>query len=90
MQNKTPFEIILHLGLGTSLQSWMARKSCHSETLVNKCSISDYPYMDGFRCEESKYHNCFVCLPNIKSQRKRNEVGPRPAPYDSIQMSRTL
>ena len=26
-----------------SLQSWVAKKSCHGQTLMNECSISDYP-----------------------------------------------
>ena len=43
MQNKKPFEIILHVGVVTSLQSWVAKKSCHSQTLINECSISDRP-----------------------------------------------
>ena len=43
MQNRKPFEIILHVGQDTSLQSWVAKKSCHGQTLINKCSISDYP-----------------------------------------------
>ena len=25
------------------LQSWVAKKSCHCQTLINECSISDYP-----------------------------------------------
>ena len=43
MQNKKPFEIILHVRQGTSLQSWVAKKSCHGETLMNECFIFDYP-----------------------------------------------
>ena len=37
-QNKKPFEIILHVGRVTSLQSWVAKRSCHSQTLINECS----------------------------------------------------
>ena len=37
------FEVILHVGRVTSLQSWMAKKSCHGQTLINECSFSDYP-----------------------------------------------
>ena len=33
MQKKRPFEIILHVGRVTNLQSWMAKKSCHGQTL---------------------------------------------------------
>ena len=44
MQNKKPFEIILHVGRVTSLQIWVAKKSCHGQTLINECSIFDYPY----------------------------------------------
>ena len=40
MQNKKLFEIILHVGRVTSLQSWV---QCHGQTLINECSISDYP-----------------------------------------------
>ena len=36
-------EIILHVGWVTSLQSWVAKISCHCKTLLNECSISDYP-----------------------------------------------
>ena len=46
MQNKKPFEIILHVGRGTSLQSWVAKNHvsfCHGQTLINECSIFDYP-----------------------------------------------
>ena len=34
MQNKKPFEIILHVGRVTSLQSWVAKISCQGQTLV--------------------------------------------------------
>ena len=37
------FEIISHIGRVTSLQNWLAKKSCHGQTLINACSISDYP-----------------------------------------------
>ena len=63
------------------------RTFSHKLGLNNKYWISCLSFCN---CEESKYHNCFVPLPNIKSQRKQNEAAPRPAPYDSIQMSRTL
>ena len=43
MQNKKPFEIILHVGRVTSLRSWVVKKSYHGQTLINKYSISDYP-----------------------------------------------
>ena len=42
MQNK-PFEIILHAGRVISLRSWVAKKSCHNQTLINECFISNYP-----------------------------------------------
>ena len=41
MQNKKSFEIIFHVGRVTSLQSWVAKKLCHDQTLVNECSIFD-------------------------------------------------
>ena len=40
-KTKKPFEIILHVWRVTSLQSWVAKKSCHGQTLINECSISD-------------------------------------------------
>ena len=40
---KNPFEIISHVGRVTSLQRWVAKKSCHGQTHINKCFISDYP-----------------------------------------------
>ena len=43
MQNKKLFEIILHVGRGASIQSWVAEKSCHGQTRTNECSISEYP-----------------------------------------------
>ena len=43
MQNKELVEIILHVGRVTSLQSCVAKKSCHGQTLINECSIFDYP-----------------------------------------------
>ena len=39
MQNKKPFEIILHVSRVTS---WVAKKSYQGQTLINECSISDY------------------------------------------------
>ena len=42
MQNKKPFEIISHARRVTSLQSWVAKKSCHGQTLMYECSIFDY------------------------------------------------
>ena len=42
-KTKKTFEIILHVGQVTSLQSWVAKKSCHCQTLINECSIFDYP-----------------------------------------------
>ena len=50
MQTKKPFEIILHVGRLTSLQSWVAKKSCHGQTLISKFSIFDYlSNFEGFR-----------------------------------------
>ena len=43
MQNKKPFEIILHVARVTSLQSWVAKKSWNGQTLINECFIFDYP-----------------------------------------------
>ena len=43
MQNKKPFEITLHVGQVTSLRSWVAKISCHAQTLINECSMFDYP-----------------------------------------------
>ena len=37
------FKIILHVGRVNSLQSWVTKKSCYSQTLINECSIFDYP-----------------------------------------------
>ena len=42
-KNKKQFEIILHVGRVTSLQSLVAKKSFHGQTIINECSISDYP-----------------------------------------------
>ena len=47
MQNIKPLEIILHVGRVTRLQSRVAKKSCHSQTLINECSIFDYPSYNG-------------------------------------------
>ena len=33
----------MHVDWITSLQTWVVKKSCHGQTLINKCSISDYP-----------------------------------------------
>ena len=43
MQNKKPFEIILHVGRVASLYSWVAKKSCQGQSLINECFIFDYP-----------------------------------------------
>ena len=40
---KRPFEIILYVGRVTSLQIWVSENSCHGQTLINECSISEYP-----------------------------------------------
>ena len=42
-RTKKSFEITLHVGQVASLRSWVAKKSCHSQTVINECSISDYP-----------------------------------------------
>ena len=58
MQNKKPLEIILHVCRGvTSLQSWVAKKSCHGQTLINECSISDYPSNFGRSYRSQKLGN---------------------------------
>ena len=31
------------VGQVTSLQCWLAKKSCHGQTLINECYIFDYP-----------------------------------------------
>ena len=43
MQNKKPFEIILHVELVTSLQSWVAKKKIMSWSNPYECFIFDYP-----------------------------------------------
>ena len=43
MLNKKLFEIILRVGRVTSLQSWVAKNSCHGQTLINECSFSWLP-----------------------------------------------
>ena len=68
MQNKKPFEIILHVGRFTSLQSWVAEKSCHGQTLINECFIFDYlPLLyqlhyqaDGSRARMNPFS--FICV----------------------------
>ena len=42
-KTKNRFETILHVRGVTSLQRWMAKTLCHGQTLINECSISDYP-----------------------------------------------
>ena len=42
-KTKKLFEIILHVGQAVILQSSVAKKSCHGQTFINECSISDYP-----------------------------------------------
>ena len=37
-KTKNRFEIILHV---TDLQSWVAKESCHGQTLINECCICD-------------------------------------------------
>ena len=41
MQNKKSFEIILHAVRVRSLRSWMAKKSCHGQTLVTSMMITN-------------------------------------------------
>ena len=60
MQNKNPFEIILHVGRVTSLQSSVAKKSCHGQTLVNQCSIlTTFPIL---KACNSPYMQCYFKL----------------------------
>ena len=64
MQNKKPFEIILHVGRVTSLQNWEAKKSCHCQTLIKECSIFDYPCnFEGIFLEKhSTLKDCIISL----------------------------
>ena len=69
MQNKKPLQIILHVGRVPSLQSWMAKKSCHGQTLTNECSISDYPSnFEGSKVEEMYFN--LVKLPHVPALQK--------------------
>ena len=56
MQNKTPFEIILHVGRVTSLRICVAKKSCHGQTLINECSISVDLYNAGTRSAGQQFY----------------------------------
>ena len=55
MKHKKSFEIIVYVGRVTSLQRWMAKKSCHGQTLIEEYSISDYP--SNFKIEISFFHS---------------------------------
>ena len=58
-----PFEIIFHVGRVTSLQSWVAKKSCLGQTLKNKCSFPDYP----LKACNSPYMQMIFCFPFLGS-----------------------
>ena len=51
MQNKTPFEIMLHVGRVTSFHSWVTKKSCHGQmnvlflTTLPTLKACNSPYM---------------------------------------------
>ena len=85
MQNKKPFEMILHVGRVTSLQSWVAKKSFHGQTLINECSIFHYPptlkdcnspYMEYYFKWFSVLHSSEVILSFLikKSRQKAIEI----------------
>ena len=59
-RTKKPFEIILHVGRVFSLKSWVAKKSCHGQTFIIECSISDYPSNFELRDLEAEVLN-LVC-----------------------------
>ena len=42
-KTKKPFAIVFYVGRVTNLPSWVAKKSCYCQTLINECSIFDYP-----------------------------------------------
>ena len=37
------FGVVLCVGRVAGLQGWVAEKSCHSQTLINECSVFDWP-----------------------------------------------
>ena len=53
MQNKKPFEIILHVGRVTSLQSWVAKKSCHD---LNVLFLTTLPTLKAFNSPYMQYY----------------------------------
>ena len=53
MHNKKPFEIILHVGRVTSLQSWVAKKSCHD---LNVLFLTTLPTLKAFNSPYMQYY----------------------------------
>ena len=79
MQNKKPFEIILHVGRVTSLQSWVAKKSCHDEILTNECSISDHPLVCAniqleATCDDSNIYIILEKIPWVKFRSETDKI----------------
>ena len=61
MQNKEPFEIILHVRRVTSLQSWVAKKSCHRQTLHARRITSLQNWVAKKSCHgQTLINECFI------------------------------
>ena len=57
MQNEKPFEIILHVGRATSLQSWVAKKSCHGQILtINVLFLTTLPALKACNSPYMQYY----------------------------------
>ena len=47
----------MHVGRVTRLQSWVAKNSCHSQTLINECSI--FTTLPTLKACNSPYMQCY-------------------------------
>ena len=73
MQSKKLFEIILHVGRVTSLQSWMAKRSCDGQILTKEYSIFDYP--SNFEVINKNSLSAFNYLDYFSNLKVRNILG---------------
>ena len=68
-KTKKPFEIILHVGRVTSLQSWVAKKSCHGQTLQkNVLLLTTLPILKACNSPYMQYYfKRFFCFAFLRS-----------------------
>ena len=78
MENKRPFEIILNVGLVAILESWVAKNSCHGQTLINELLfLTTLPTLKACNSPYVQYYfkRFFVCIPRKLYTLLQNKIG---------------